>query len=96
MDAQQQELAAFESSIAEAAGAEPTTTAAVAVAVESQPTEASGESVEHEAAEQSAGKESGKATPIKRRSQRQRTKTRYCSMDSSEANSGACLATRLT
>ena len=64
MDAQQQELAAFESSIAEAAGAEPTTTDADdAPAVESQPTEASGESVEHEAAEQSAGKESGEGSP---------------------------------
>ena len=64
MDAQQQELAAFESSIAEAAGAEPTTTDADdAPAVESQPTEASGESVEHEAAEQSAGKESGEGNP---------------------------------
>lgn len=51
MDAQQQELAAFESSIAEAAGAEPTTTDADdAPAVESQPTEA-------------AGKESGEGNP---------------------------------
>ena len=51
MDAQQQELAAFESSIAEAAGAEPTTTDADdAPAVESQPTEA-------------AGKESGEGSP---------------------------------
>ena len=51
MDAQQQELAAFESSIAEAAGAEPTTTDADdALAVESQPTEA-------------AGKESGEGNP---------------------------------
>ena len=64
MDAQQQELAAFESSIAEAAGAEPTTTDADdALAVESQPTEAAGESVEHEAAEQSASKESGEGSP---------------------------------
>lgn len=51
MDAQQQELAAFESSIAEAAVAEPTTTDADdAPAVESQPTEA-------------AGKESGEGSP---------------------------------
>ena len=51
MDAQQQELAAFESSIAEAAGAEPTTTDADdALAVESQPTEA-------------AGKKSGEGNP---------------------------------
>ena len=64
MDAQQQELAAFESSIAEAAGAEPTTTDANnAPAVESQPTEAAGDSVEHEAAEQAAGKESGEGNP---------------------------------
>lgn len=64
MDAQQQELAAFESSIAEAAGAEPTTTDADdALAVESQPTEAAGDSVEHEAAEQAAGKESGEGNP---------------------------------
>ena len=64
MDAQQQELAAFESSIAEAAGADPTTTDADdAPAVESQPTEAAGESVAHEAAEQSAGKESGEGSP---------------------------------
>ena len=67
MDAQQQELAAFESSIAEAAVAEPTTTDADdAPAVESQPTEAAGESVEHEAAEQSAGKESGEGSPDKK------------------------------
>ena len=64
MDAQQQELAAFESSIAEAAGAEPTTTDADdALAVESQPTEAAGDSVEHEAAEQAAGNESGEGNP---------------------------------
>lgn len=64
MDAQQQELAAFESSIAEAAGAEPTTTDADdALAVESQPTEAAGDSVKHEAAEQAAGKESGEGNP---------------------------------
>lgn len=64
MDAQQQELAAFESSIAEAAGAEPTTTGADdAPAVESQPTEAAGESAEHEAAEQAAVKESGEGNP---------------------------------
>ena len=64
MDAQQQELAAFESSIAEAAGAEPTTTDADdAPAVGSKPTEAAGESVEHEAADQSAGKESGEGSP---------------------------------
>ena len=67
MDAQQQELAAFESSIAEAAGAEPTTTDADdAPAVESQPTEAAGDSVEHEAAEQAAGKESGEGNPVEK------------------------------
>ena len=64
MDEQQQELAAFESSIAEALGDEPTATVADdATAVESQPTEAAGDFVEHEAAEQAAGKESGEGNP---------------------------------
>lgn len=64
MDAQQQELAAFESSIAEAIGDEqPTTGADDALAVESHETEQVEESAQHEATEQPETPEPGEAEP---------------------------------
>ena len=64
MDAQQQELAAFESSIAEALGDEqPTTGADDALAVESHETEQVEESAQHEATEQPETPEPGEAEP---------------------------------
>lgn len=64
MDAQQQELAAFESSIAEALGDEqPTTGAEEAPAVESQATEQVAESAQPEATEQPETPEPGEAEP---------------------------------
>ena len=64
MDAQQQELAAFESSIAEAIGGEqPTTGADDALAVESHETEQVEESAQPEATEQPETPEPGEAEP---------------------------------
>ena len=64
MDAQQQELAAFESSIAEAIGDEqPTTGADDALAVESHETEQVEESAQHEATEQPETPKPGEAEP---------------------------------
>lgn len=64
MDAQQQELAAFESSIAEALGDEQTTTGAEEQpAVESQATEQVAESAQPEATEQPETPEPGEAEP---------------------------------
>ena len=64
MDAQQQELAAFESSIAEALGDEqPTTGAEDALAVESQTAEQVEESAQHEATEQPEAPEPTEAEP---------------------------------
>lgn len=64
MDEQQQELAAFESSIAEAIGDEqPTTGADDALAVESHETKQVEESAQHEATEQPETPKPGKAEP---------------------------------
>lgn len=64
MDAQQQELAAFESSIAEAIGDEqPTTGADDALAVESHETEQVEESAQHEATEQPETPKPGEVEP---------------------------------
>ncbi len=64
MDAQQQELAAFESSIAEALGDEQTTTGAEEpLAVESQATEPVAESAQPETTEQPETPEPGEAEP---------------------------------